>query len=795
MKSINILLVACFLMVAVVFGCPDVSRAVARQKNAAPADKVVNKSGIVLPYDNTNPVIYDNDFTNDYVDWYLMALATAGDIKYIGISTSSSVAPYNEHVPANRLAADVAKRREIVRRGRNSGFRHVPDPIPGTKGNLIKPASGKIEDTRPIGSPGSRRIVEQAGKATPAKPLVVCVGGPLTVVADAYLLDNSIADKVVVAWLDNHNKGMTGFNGWSDGWAAFIVLEKIRLVQFTVQSRPFPRVTKSRLRTLPDNEAREYMLALKTDVVAPEGDADGPPAISLMRPDYVKSARRVSFGGWTTRHGHEMPMFRDDPSGRAIVVTSVDRKVATEEWWRAMTNPVIWNATSAAADKGRIQPCHKNPRYWQYKGKPVLLLGGTKDDNLFQLPDLKEHLNLLKSVGGNYIRNAMSSRPDNGFEVQPYKKSADGKYDLDQWNDEYWNRFENMLRLTAERDIIVQVEVWAFHDFGYRFWNRHPLRPANNINYSASNTSLKAAYSNIGKSKHDFFFTVPRLKNDTIVLKYQQKFVDKILSYTLSCDHVLYCMTNEIHPNYSPEWGWYWSRYIKAKAAAAGVTAYTSEMYWQTDMKKPQQRDSLDRPEIFPYFEASQNSAILGQKNWDNLQFAYNYLSKKTRPINHAKIYGADTSLWEKSTTRHASECFWRNIVGGSASSRFHRPPYGMGLSKDSQAHIKSMRLLTAELDIFNAVPDSKSRLLSNRGDNEAYLTYSPGRQYAVYFTNGGAVDLDLSEAKGSFVIRWLDIAKSRWHSGRKAKVVKGGQKVTLRVPGKGHWAALIERR
>jgi len=161
-------------------------------------------------------------------------------------------------------------------------------------------------------------------------------------VADAYLLDNSIVDKVVVAWLDNYNKGMTGFNGWSDGWAAFIVLEKIRLVQFTVQSRPFPRVTKSRLRTLPDNEAREYMLALKTDVVAPEGDADGPPAISLMRPDYVKSAKRVSFGGWTTRHGHEMPIFRDDPSGRTIVVTSVDRKVATEEWWRAMMNPVIW---------------------------------------------------------------------------------------------------------------------------------------------------------------------------------------------------------------------------------------------------------------------------------------------------------------------------------------------------------------------------------------------------------------------------------------------------------------------
>src|SRR3990172_614751 len=31
-----------------------------------------------LPYDRTCPVIYDNDYANDYVDWYLMALASVG---------------------------------------------------------------------------------------------------------------------------------------------------------------------------------------------------------------------------------------------------------------------------------------------------------------------------------------------------------------------------------------------------------------------------------------------------------------------------------------------------------------------------------------------------------------------------------------------------------------------------------------------------------------------------------------------------------------------------------------------
>lgn len=56
-----------------------------------------------LPYDNSNPVIYDNDWTNDYVDWYLMALTSAGEIDYRGIITSSSVSPYNRHMTLESL--------------------------------------------------------------------------------------------------------------------------------------------------------------------------------------------------------------------------------------------------------------------------------------------------------------------------------------------------------------------------------------------------------------------------------------------------------------------------------------------------------------------------------------------------------------------------------------------------------------------------------------------------------------------------------------------------------------------
>ena len=57
----------------------------------------------------------------------------------------------------------------------------------------------------------------------------------------------------------------------------------------------------------------------------------------------------------------------------------------------------------------RIQPYAKNPFYWQYKGAPVLLLGGSVEDNLFQIADIKDQLDLLHSLGGNYVRSTRAT--------------------------------------------------------------------------------------------------------------------------------------------------------------------------------------------------------------------------------------------------------------------------------------------------------------------------------------------------------------------------------------------------
>lgn len=441
---------------------------------------------------------------------------------------------------------------------------------------------------------------------------------------------------------------------------------------------------------------------------------------------------------------------------------------------------------SNAASSGRIQPWPKNPRYWQYKGQPVLLLGGSKDDNLFQIPDLKEHLDEMRAVGGNYIRNTMSDRNDLGFEVYPFRRLPDGKYDLEQWNDEYWRRFENMLKWTAERDIIVQIEVWDRFDYSTKNWPPHPYNPKNNVNYTFAESGFAPEYpDHPGMNRQPFFFTTPKQRNNTVVLKYQQRFVDKMLSYSLKHDHVLYCMDNETSAEEA--WGAYWADFIRQRAKAAGKEVCLTEMWDAWDLKAPEHRRTFDHPERYDFCDVSQNNQQRGQTHWDNFQWVRTRLNSQPRPLNTVKTYGADGGRF--GNNRDGLERFWRHVIGGAAAARFHRPDSGLGLSELAKAALRAARKLESRIKFWDVEP--ANGLLSEREPNEAYLAAAPGKAYLLYFTDGGSVGLDLKDAPGNYEVRWVDIATGDWG---KTETIQGGAVATISTPAKGLWAAAIER-
>jgi hypothetical protein len=445
----------------------------------------------------------------------------------------------------------------------------------------------------------------------------------------------------------------------------------------------------------------------------------------------------------------------------------------------------------ATAAESPLQPWSENRWYWSYHGQPVLLLGGSDDDNLFQWPEdeLVAQLDRLAAAGGNVIRNTMSDRKDKGFEVYPFRRLESGKYDLGAWNDEYWERFERMLKETAGRKIFVQIEIWDRFDYtdsgGSDRWQNHPYNPANNVNYSYDDSGFARRYpDHPGANKQPFFFTTPKQRNNEVVLPYQQRFVDKMLDHALRYDYVLYCIDNETSGE--EEWSRYWSQFVRDRAAQENKNVYVTEMWDDWNLTADRHKRTLDHPDLYAFVDVSQNNHNKGQKHWDNFLYVRKYLASHPRPMNTTKTYGATGNKFGH-TDQDAIERFWRHLLAGAASIRFHRPDSGLGLSDKAVACIRAARKLESLAPLWSVEPAAE--LLSDCQPNEAYAAADMGRAYVVYFPAGGEVRLDLSDAAGPLTAHWINIDTGE--TGPEERVT-GGEKVSLSPPGKENWAIAI---
>ena len=456
-------------------------------------------------------------------------------------------------------------------------------------------------------------------------------------------------------------------------------------------------------------------------------------------------------------------------------------------------------------NEDRIQPYSQNPRYWQYKGRPVILLGGSATDHIFLLEGLKDHLDEIHSVGGNYVRNTMSQRE--GVELKPHKLLGDGTFDLNQWNEEYWTRFQNMLKWTAEREIFVQIEVWDRFDYSTEYWEISPWNPGNNVNYTYEQTGFDTEYpKHSGQDLQPFFHSIPGMpRYDArldLIRAYQEAFVNNMLSYGLGYGHVLYCMDNETST--PAEWGQYWIRFIKARASEENALVFTTDMFDDAFRGEEAEHTPLifEDAENYMFADISQvNSRNFDDAHWETLQWLLGQVNEKhPRPSNHTKIYGSGYKSFGTGGPEDGVERFWRNIIGGSASSRFHRPDSGNGLNDLAKGSIKAARVLEGLIKFWDVTPHME--LLSDRESNEAYLAAKPGEQYALYFPNGGSVKLDLTDEAGPFEITWISVAmglitETAADRGYRPmeKTIEGGGLGSLSAPYKGGWVAAIVKQ
>jgi len=206
------------------------------------------------------------------------------------------------------------------------------------------------------------------------------------------------------------------------------------------------------------------------------------------------------------------------------------------------------------------------------------------------------------------------------------------------------------------------------------------------------------------------------------------------------------------------------------------------------DLTSEQHKRTFDHPERYRFCDVSQNNQKKGQVHWDNFQTVKNNISSEPRPMNTVKTYGADGG--RHGDTKNAVERWWRHVLGGVASARFHRQPSGLGLSEITMNCVKIAREIESIEKFWTLGPGND--LLSDREENEAYLASNVGETYIVFFTDGGEIGLDLTEFAKEFSVKWYDIRNGVLASEQN---VKGGIKVTIEAPGKQEWIAVVHTK
>jgi hypothetical protein len=469
----------------------------------------------------------------------------------------------------------------------------------------------------------------------------------------------------------------------------------------------------------------------------------------------------------------------------------------------------------------------KNPSYWQYNNKPVMLLGGTDDEALFHWAGdmnlLTAQLDKLVECGGNYLRCTMSIRkgdnPTYPVREQPYIKLENNKFDLDKWNGEFWRRFRVFLEHCKQRDIVVQIELWATHDLVHMksdtpgVWPTHPLNPKNNVNYDFQPETVFPLRPR-DNSNSAFYQTIPALQHDPIVLKYQQAFVGKVLSYALKFDNVLYCVDNEQRPQHPYQWGHYWAQYIQHRAAQQGKKIYISEMHrdFTTPKDKSLSRTKrmvggkfaslFDYPLIYQFLELSETSTRFSDYDelWRNMEAIRAYVSEFPRPMNNVKVYGGGdkNAFRERRPTIHR---FCELVCAGRSAVRFHRPvrrgENGMGLNPTAQTCLKAVRRFCDLVEPWRCTPNLD--LLHGREENEAYMLANPGITYGILITGSfgdGEVKLDTRNHSGQYTLTWINLETGQ---SLKSETVIATDEIIIKTPEQdskyGWLAALVKHK
>jgi len=322
-------------------GWPLLAAAVGLMSGGCSATYDVGSTGShgPLPVDERNPVVIVNDFAFD--NWqgeYAMLLSSTGGQKLVGI-----VVDWNTF--GNDVSTNLAAWRVTVTAARASGLKNIPDPIASMATPLVRPSDGNILSTAPNRSDGALFIIEMSKRfSLPGRPLVVATGAALTDIADAYLVDPTVRDRVVVVAslgsTDGSGASMGSPNGDLDPWADVIVAEQFRYVQVSAFYDQTADLPASRVSDLPANPFVAHMAAKRSGLNGWQPASDQVSVLAAGLPKFVTSSERMRVAAGSVGAGsNNGPELTPDPQGSIWVVSGCEGSLPGQRLLDLLSEP------------------------------------------------------------------------------------------------------------------------------------------------------------------------------------------------------------------------------------------------------------------------------------------------------------------------------------------------------------------------------------------------------------------------------------------------------------------------
>jgi len=295
----------------------------------------------LLPVDERNPVILNNDGPSD--NWqgeYAVLLASAQRLALAAIVINTGGSWSN-------LDSNMAGWNHLVAAARASGMRNVPDPLASVGPSLTRPDNGDIDATTPNRSIGAQFIVDASLRlAKTYRPLVVATGGRLTDVADAYLLDHTLPDRVVVVsslgTVSRDGARMGNPNGEMDPWADTIVVNRFRYVQVSAYYDQTADVPADQVAALPSNPFGAWMTDKRPSILNLNVAADQVSIAAVAIPGFVLDVARLEQSGTEPTSSGDRPILGPAPNGKAWLVTQSDGSMMGATLWDLLRDPAVF---------------------------------------------------------------------------------------------------------------------------------------------------------------------------------------------------------------------------------------------------------------------------------------------------------------------------------------------------------------------------------------------------------------------------------------------------------------------